>query len=284
MELSVILVNYNSTEDLKNCLTSLHRHLSNLAFECCVVDNASATGDLDALQRTFPAVKIIRNSQNFGFAKAMNQGLRETHAPFVLWINPDAALQDKGITILVEFLKQNPAVGIVGPKILDPDGGDQLSCRSFPSYETALFSRYSFLTRLFPKNPFSKRYLGTDRDRSQIQTVDWVSGACLLHKRELSEKLGGLDERFFMYCEDTDFCLRARQAGWSTVYHPGATVEHSIGASSQGMPLKMIQAHHQSMWHYYTKHFKRNPLKDFAVCSAIKLRCLWKILLHALIP
>lgn len=282
MDLAIIVVNYNSTGDLMKCLASIQRFLVGVTYECCVVDNASTRGDLDSFAQSFPSVKLIRNSINVGFAKAVNQGIAATSAPLIVWMNPDAELQNEGIKTLSQYFDKHPNVGIIGPKIIDPDGGIQYSGRSFPSYQTSLFNRYSLLTRLFPWNPWSQRYLGTSLDRSQPQPVDWVSGACLFHRRRVAEQLGGLDEHFFMYCEDTDFCLRAKKSGWHTIYHPGATVMHRIGGSSSSLPLKMLLTHHQSMWHYYKKNFKRNPFKDVLVFLSIAVRFLVKLIFYFL--
>ena len=170
-------------------------------------------------------------------------------------------------------MEANSRIGIAGLKIINPDGSIQLSCRSFPSYTTALFHRYSLLTRWFPNNPFSRRYLRMDLSRDRMQEVDWVSGACLLHKRTLLNSIGYLDESFFMYCEDVDFCFRAKKAGWQVLYYPAAAVMHHIGGSSSKASRRMILKRHESMWNYYAKHYRRNFLKDGIVGGAIAFRC-----------
>lgn len=273
MDLSIVIVNYNAGKHLVGCLESLSRHLANVSHEICVVDNASSDGNLEMLRTRFREVKLLANSINRGFAAALNQGLRETAGTFVLWLNPDAELLDDGFQTLLEFLEKNPSVGVLGPQLVNPDGSRQLSCRSFPSYQTALFHRYSVLTRLFPNNRYSRQYLHSDWAPDGIQETDWVSGACLLHRRSVLEKLGGLDEQFFMYCEDVDFCLRTRRAGWSVRYHPGARVLHRIGASSRQVAGRMIVERHRSMWRYYAKNFHRNPVMDMLVGLGIASRC-----------
>lgn len=166
-------------------------------------------------------------------------------------------------------------LGICGLKILNPDGSIQFSGRAFPSYQASLFSRYSFLTKIFPNNPWSTKYLKTEWDRQSRRDVDWVSGAALLHKREVWDQLRGADERYFMYCEDVDFCLQAKKNGWKTVYDPASCVRHHIGGSSRKKPLRMLIEHHKSMWRYYAKNYPRFFLKDWLVASIITLRCLF---------
>lgn len=276
-ELSIIIVNHNSARFLARCLASFDPCVD-VPCEICVVDNASQDKSVEGVRENFPDVKLIANGRNLGFAAAVNQGLRATQAPFVLWLNPDTEFLEGRITEAVEFMKKNKDTGILGLQILNPDRSIQLSCRSFPSYETALFNRYSLLTRLFPQNSFSRRYLKTDGDHGAIQEVDWVSGSCCLHRRSLLETVGFLDERFFMYCEDVDFCKRAKMAGWKVIYNPCLKVLHHIAGSARHIPRQMILARHRSMWRYYAKHYRRNFFKDTAVAAGIVLRCLFKIL------
>lgn len=273
MELSVIVVNYNTGALLSRCLESVGRHLSGLSHEICVVDNASSDGSCALIKSRFPTARLITNDRNRGFATAVNQGLKSTTGRYVLWINPDAELLDDGIRHLVLYMDEHPNVGILGPQTLNPDGSRQLTCRSFPSYQTGLFNRRSLLTKWFPRNPFSQRYLRLNLDPSRVQPVDWFAGACLLHRREVSDQIGGLDERFFMYCEDIDFCFRARKWGWEVLFHPSARVLHRTEASSSQLPYRMLIEHNRSMWRYYTKHFHRSILGDLFVGIGIGIRC-----------
>lgn len=277
MDLSVIIVNYNAAPFLERCLASLDLFLAGMKHEVCVVDNASTDGSVELIRKRFPQVQLIANRSNLGFAAAVNQGLRKACGRAVLWLNPDAELLADGIVNLLDYLDKHTEVGVIGPQLVNPDGSVQLSCRSFPSYRTALFHRYSLFTRWFPSNPFSREYLLTGWDHTSVQEVDWVSGACLLHRREIVDRIGVLDEKFFMYCEDVDFCLRVRETGWRIHYHPGMQVLHHIGGSSRAIPRRMIMERHRSMWRYYTKHFRRNPLKDAAVILGIAARCAFQI-------
>jgi len=282
MDLSIIIVNYNTAPYLAPCLASIGAHLADVRYEVCVVDNASTDGSATVIHRQFPHVQLIASDRNLGFAAGLNLGLRHTSGQVALWLNPDSELLDVGMAKLLQYLDEHPDVGILGPQILDADGGIQLSSRSFPSYRTALFHRYSLITRWFPNNRYSRHYLHSDWDHNTVHQVDWVSGACLLHRRRILDDIGWLDERFFMYCEDVDFCLRARQAGWKVTYHPGAQVLHHIAGSSRRHPSRMALERHRSMWRYYAKHFRRNVLKDAVVGAAIWARCGWTMAREAL--
>jgi N-acetylglucosaminyl-diphospho-decaprenol L-rhamnosyltransferase len=279
MDISIVIVNYNAAAFLKRAIDSIEHHLKNIPHEICIVDNAS-TDESSELWPKFPNVRVICNEKNLGFATAVNQGLKVSSGSFILWLNPDTQLLDDGLEEILRYMKDHPEVGIIGPRILNDDGSIQLSCRSFPSYQAGLFNRYSLLTRWFPNNSFSRKYLKSDWDHNAITDVDWVSGACLLQRRELLERPGLLDENFFMYCEDVDYCLRAKQQGWKVQFHPGASVMHQIAASSKQLPNKTILERHKSIWHYYRKHFKRNIAKDLAIGAGIASRCAILLLLN----
>jgi len=273
MDLSVIIVSHNSAGYLEACLGSLDRHLAAFDVEVCVVDNASEDDTQGIASRRAPRLRLIANERNLGFAAAVNLGLAATTGRYVLWLNPDSVLLDDGMGALLEYLDARPDVGIIGPRILDPGGAFQRSARAFPSYDWAIGHRHSLLTRLFPANPYSKRYLRTDSDPAKVQDIDWVSGACLLHRRDVADRIGGLDERFFMYCEDVDFCLRAHQAGWAVQYHPVLTVQHQVAGSTRQRPARMLYERHRSLWRYYKKHFPRGIPIDAVAWSAIWGRC-----------
>jgi N-acetylglucosaminyl-diphospho-decaprenol L-rhamnosyltransferase len=162
---------------------------------------------------------------------------------------------------------------VLGPKLLGTDGSIQLSCRRFPGFTTALFGRYSLGTRLFPWNPLSRRYLMTDFDHGSIAEVDWVSGACMILPRRALDAIGLMDEGYFMYSEDVDLCRRAHRAGYKVVYFPEVAVLHHIGGSTATAPARSIIERHRSMWRYYTKWVRRNPLLDAVTVIAVVGRC-----------
>jgi GT2 family glycosyltransferase len=187
-------------------------------------------------------------------------------------LNPDARLRDDVLSTLSAYLDANPDAGVVAPKILDDDGTLQLSCRAFPSHATAIFSRYSLATRLLPNNRYSRAYLMSDFAHDEVREVDWVSGAAMMFPRAVFDRLGGWDAGFFMFNEDVDFCRRVHDAGLCVVYDPHVAVYHRIGVSRRA-PARIVVERHKSMWRYYRKHMRGNPLVDAATAAGITARC-----------
>jgi GT2 family glycosyltransferase len=174
---------------------------------------------------------------------------------------------------MCDHLDAHGDVGALGAQLLNTDRSVQLSCRKFPSYRTVLFHRYSIMTRLFPRNRYSSEYLMTRSGHDRVMEVDWVSGACLLTRREVLDQVGLLDEEFFMYAEDVDWCYRMNQAGWKVVYFPEARILHHIGKTTKKAPYRMIYQRHRSMWLFYRKHYSRGiVLVDVATAVGIALR------------
>ncbi len=287
MDLSIVIVTFNSRDFIDACLRSIREAIAECdarSVEVCVVDNGSTDGTADIVRTTHPWVSLIAGNANRGFAHGINVGIRQTSGTYVLWLNPDSRLlagAGRGLGDVLRWLDAQPQAGIVGGRLLNPDGSVQRSVRAFPSYGSVLGARYSLLTRLWPGNPFSRKFLRADLSYDRVETVDWVSGACLLHRRAVSDQLHGLDEGFFMYFEDVDFCHRASLAGWTVHFHPGFSVEHHIGGSSEHAPVSMLVARHRSMWRWYTKAFPRFWLKDAVVYAGIWVRCGWLSLARA---
>ena len=286
MDLSLILVNYRSREPLLACLRALHAdaRAAGVAIETVVVDNDSRDGTSGALAAEFPGARLVANRENLGYARAVNQGLAATRAPFALVLNPDCEVRPGALRALLDHLAARPRTGIVGPRILNPDGSLEYSARAFPDSLTFLFNRYSLLTRLFPRNRFSRRYLLSDWDHASVREVDWVSGACLLARRAAVEQVGGMDEAFFMFNEDVDWCRRMRQAGWAVSYEPAAVVVHHVGASRSRVAARVIWGRHVGMIHYFHKHHPTSPLLSLPADALILLRAALMILANALRP
>ena len=286
MDLSVILVSYKSREVLLACLRALQADARNtgIRLETVVVDNDSRDGTLEALAAEFPQVRVIANRENRGYARAVNQGLAATRAPLALVLNPDCEPHPGLLRALLDHAAAHPRTGIAGQKILNPDGSLEYSARSFPDHLTFLFNRYSLLTRLFPGNRFSRRYLLTDWDHASAREVDWVSGACMLARREAVAQVGGMDEAFFMFNEDVDWCRRMKLAGWAVSYEPAAAVVHHIGASRSRVAARVIWGRHLGMIHYFHKHHPTSPLLSLPADALILLRAALMILANALRP
>ncbi len=270
-QLSVCIVSWNVREDLLSCLRSLRGAEGDIRAEVIVVDNASTDGSVEAIRHRFPHVKLIRNNENRGFAAASNQGLAAAGGELLLLLNPDTVLPPGALVELHQAAAQDPGAGIIGPKLVNPDGSLQHSCRRFPTPMAALF-RHTFLGRLFPRNRWSAEYVMADWDHTEPREVDWVSGACMLIRRNLYEAIGPLDEGFFWGSEDVDYCFRARRAGRQVLYTPRPAIVHRVGASTNRVPIRTLLRFHRSMHRLYCKHFARNWLEAAIIGAGIGAR------------
>ena len=248
-------MNWNAGATLRACLAALFASEGGDPPQVILVDNASTDGSLAGLTSTYPALEVIRNAKNLGFARAANQGFQAVRGQFALLLNPDVILLPSAVPRLTQFMTAHPGAGIAGPRLLDPDGTLQGSARRDPSVWTALFGRSAPLTRLFPNNPVSKRELPALSVSSNAPVeVDWLSGACLVVRRTAWEQVGLLDERFFLFWEDADWCVRFRQAGWGVYYVPTASGTHFVGVSRAGRRVGSVLDFHVSAYRYYRKH------------------------------
>jgi GT2 family glycosyltransferase len=282
MLLSIVTVGYFSREPLLEGFRGLLPQIADLAAEVVVVDNASTDGTLEALAREFPAVRRIANSDNVGYARAINQGIAATTGEFVVVMNPDCVVRPGAIPVLIEHLRAHPRTAMAGPKLINTDGTLELSARRFPDHFTFLFNRYSLLTRLFPNNPYSRRYLMSDWDHASQRDVDWLSGAFLMVRRAAIDQVGGMDEAFFMFNEDVDWCRCMRLAGWNVTYVPEAVVVHHMGASRSRVSTRVVVERHRGMIHYFHKHHPTNPILRYVTDGAILSRAALMLAVNAL--
>jgi GT2 family glycosyltransferase len=247
---SVVVVSYNTRDDLRQCLRSLASNVS-LPLEVVVVDNASADGSAAAAREALPAARIIENPENKGFAAAANAGWQASRASHVLFLNSDAEVVAGAVEALLSVLDARPDVGIVGPRTLGD--GDRIQVSTGP--------------RLTPLAEWGQRRLVQGVRRGQAAALReaearhsrehepfWVSGSCLLARRSALEEVDGFDERFFLYEEDVDLCQRVRAAGWSVVFTPAATVRHRLGRSMAKAGARPRLEYHRSHLLYYRKH------------------------------
>jgi GT2 family glycosyltransferase len=254
--LDIVIVNYESSEFLDQCLRSVYDSSDGIPINVFVQDNASKNG-IDNVNIKFPQIELTKNDYNMGFARAINRALAKTSAPYILLLNPDTIIQDGFFEDILRYIKDNENAGIIGPKILNLDGSVQGSARNFPTPLTALFGRASLLTRFFPNNRITRANILTARsDGITPMEVDWVSGACILLRRSALEEVGYLDERFFIYWEDADLCRRMWQKGWKVVYFPQAAVYHYVGGSSRVTPIRSILEFHKSVYKIFNKYNK----------------------------
>ena len=253
--LSVIIVSYNTRGLTLDCLRTLFAQLAPLSAEVVVVDNASADGSPAAVAEAFPAVRLLVNAANLGFGAANNLAMRVARGRYFLLLNSDAFPHAGCLPALVDFLETRPRVGMVGPRLVNADGSLQRSCWPFPSPWRAL------LDSLWLPGSLAARWPGFDDYRhwphDTERTVDFVIGACLLVRREVYEQVGGFDERFFVYQEETDWQKRCQQAGWQVMFTPAGTATHLAGASGRDDAAGIDRIFFESLDRYLLKHFGR---------------------------
>jgi N-acetylglucosaminyl-diphospho-decaprenol L-rhamnosyltransferase len=246
-QLGAVVVNYNAGDHLIACVRSLR---ADGVERIVVVDNASSDGSLGAAEAADPELEVVRLGTNVGFGSAINRGAALVDGD-VLVMNPDAVVEPGTVKALQAVLEHDPRVGIVGPRIENPDGTLYPSARTFPAMGDAL--GHAFVGLVAPRNRFTRRYRMLDWDHAAAARVDWVSGACLLVRRACFDQLGGFDQRYFMYLEDVDLSWRAHRAGWEVAYEPAGRVVHVQGVSTDLAPYRMIASHHRSLFQFWRR-------------------------------
>jgi GT2 family glycosyltransferase len=250
---TVVIVNYRSYSELSACLVSLER--STAPIHTVVVDQQSDTAGAAAIAARFPTVRLIPQETNTGFAAGVNRGVRDASTRYVLLLNPDAVVEPDLCQWLSDWMDGQTDAGAAGPRIRNADGSVQASARRFPDFTTAVAGRSSWLTRVAPDNVLSRRNLpGLDLTTTDVMDIDWVSGACMMIRRSAFDAVGGMDEGFFLYWEDADFCRRLAAAGWRTVYHPRVGATHTGGRSSRHASDLAQAAFHRSAFRLFWKH------------------------------
>ena len=280
-QLAAVLVNYNAGQELRQALQSVADEMRGASWEAAVVDNASVDGSAAIAADFAPQATLLRNTANVGFARGVNQGVGVTSAPLILIMNPDCRLMPGAIAALRAELEADDACAIAGPRILDPDGAVQGSARGDPDMLTGLFGRKRVLRRLLPGLGVSRRNVldGQVAAGGPSVAVDWVSGACMLARRDALDSVRGFDERYFLYWEDADLCRRLRHRGYQIRYVPAATAVHRVGHSSRTARASSIRAFHDSAYLYYATHVAPGPLNPKRVLARgiLRARCAWKL-------
>ena len=253
LDLSIIIVGYNSAEPLAACLRSLAACPDAVSREVLVVDNASSDNTAEMVRRDFPLVEFHENTANVGLSRAVNRGIRASRGRHILVLNPDIEARPGSLDELVAFMDATPEAGLAGAKLINTDGTLQLSCRSFYTFWTLLLRR-TFLGKLFRKSGAIRRHLMLDYDHESPRKVDWVLGACMLVRRAAMADVGAMDERFFLYFEDVDWCYRMWRGGWTVWYVPGSVMDHRHARESARPGLnRLLIAHLISLLHFYEK-------------------------------
>jgi GT2 family glycosyltransferase len=258
-DVSIVVVSYNTRDLLRACLCSVRATAGEMASEVIVVDNASTDGSVEMLARDFPEVTLVANAANVGFAAANNQAIRLSRGRYVLLLNSDAILQPGAVRALVDCLERTPRAGVAGGLLLNADGSFQFSFADPPSLRGEIMLALRLARRVYgPEYPsYREEHSRVERD------AGWVSGAFLLARRAAIEDVGLLDEGYFMYSEETDWCHRMRHAGWSVRFVPAARVTHFSGQSARRSPERRRSQVYRSKWRFFRKHRGRPTAAAF---------------------
>jgi GT2 family glycosyltransferase len=253
MDISIVIVGWNAKHYLELCLNSLYEAPPRRSVAVLVVDNASSDGSSEMIKTQFPQVQLIRSEENLGFAKGNNLGIRQCKGRYIALINPDVIVFPGCLDALADFLDQNPKVGNVGPRVLNPDMTLQSTCRRSPT----LWNNFCSATGLASKFKNSKFFAGEHMfyfPHDRTLPVDVIVGCFSMIRREAFDEVGLLDENLFMYGDDVDWCRRAWKAGWQVVFFPGARAIHDRGKITAPYPVRFAVAQQRSVLHYWRKH------------------------------
>lgn len=272
IDISIIIVNYNVKEFVLNLLESIQKAKNSLSLEIFVVDNNSTDGSIEAISEKFPEVKLIVNKKNVGFGAANNQALRIATGKYLLMINPDTIVKEDTLVKMIKFFEENESCGIAGCKVLNVDGTLQLACRrSFPGPWTS-FTKVMGLSSLFPKSKIFAKYNLTYLDENKTYEVDAVSGAFMMMRKTVYDKIGGFDEQFFMYGEDLDLCFRTQKAGYKVYYFHETEIIHYKGESTKRSNVDETKLFYDAMHLFVRKHLSTSFIVEGILQLAILFR------------
>jgi len=260
MKISIIIVSYNVKDYIKQCIRSIFRSdISKDLFEIIIIDNDSYDGTVEDLKKSFANICVIENNLNEGFSRAVNKGIKKANGDFICLLNPDVIINENTFSTLLKYLENDKNIGCIGPKIINVDGTIQHSCkRSFPTPLNAIF-RLFYLDRIFPKSSFFGKYNLTYLDINKTHKVDAISGAFMMFNKDIVKEVGLLDEDFFMFGEDIDFCYRIKNRGYNIIYTPDTEIMHYKGESVKTAPYDMVNVFYNAMEIYFKKYSKNYP-------------------------
>src|SRR6266480_3355816 len=258
MSISIIFVYYNTPKEIINSLKSIPASIKNLEYEVIVIDNLSPTPLPKAVSK-FPNVRTIINKENRGYGRALNQGSKVAKGKYLLLLNPDTVFLKDSLVLMVDKMENDLSIGILGPQFFDEKKQISITGNGMPFLPDALFA-FSPLNKLFPQNPFSKKYYLTSIDRGKENEIPVICGACMLIKKSLFESIDGFDEQFFMYFEESDLCYRVKKKGYKVLYFPKAKVIH-LGGKSSDDKLWIRKVFEESRYKFFKKY--HNPIGAF---------------------
>lgn len=262
MDLSIIILNYNSKNFLLPCIKGIVQYATELDYEIILVDNASTDNSIAYINQKllprFPQARLVRAKENRGYAAGNNLGIEAAKGKYIIIMNPDIVIWDNALSRMVEFMENHPRVGLASPRLLSPDGSLQYFCYRFPSPQVLFYRRTPLARFNFAREKIND-YIMADWDHSESKSVDWVQGSCVIVRREAIDKVGLMDERFFLYLEDTDWCRRFWQKNWEVWYLSNIEIVHYHNRASasekfyQSLFNKMSWVHLASTWKYFSK-------------------------------
>lgn len=258
LDLSVVVVSYNTSELTIQCLQSVFTQ-NHVDYEVIVVDNASSDGSANQIKQNFPQVALIENNENKGFASANNQAIQLARGRYILLLNSDTVLlSEDSFSKMIAFMDKRQDAGISGCKVTKPNGRLDWPCKRSFQTPSVFFFRSMGLDRLFPNHRKFGKYHLTYLDENETHEVDAITGAFFMIRRETVQDIGLLDEKLFMYSEDMDWCVRAKQRKWKVFYYPQVQIIHFKSRSSKKRSNKMIYWWYYSTWYVYKKHLAKN--------------------------
>jgi hypothetical protein len=282
VEVSISIVNFNTKGPLKKCLESIKKNIKGIDYEVIVADNNSCDGSVEMLKNEFGFVKLITNKENKGATVAKNQIFKEAKGEYILILDSDVEILPQTVEKMVNFMEKNPETGILGPKVLFPNGRQQHSCnKSIPNLWSSFLNKFLFFANLrykFYRSKIGDLYLKKRYNR--IEEFSWLGGMCLLVRREVINQIGGMDENFFIYYDDTDFCWRAKNMGWKIYYLPSVSVIHHLSKGVRQFSEFLYPKIFESELYFFKKHYGKSHLK---VCALfIQMGMILRILISFL--
>ncbi|QQZ62136.1 glycosyltransferase family 2 protein [Paenibacillus sonchi] len=285
VDVSIIVLNYNTCRLTMDCLRSVYDSETNFVYEIILIDNNSRDDSVERISREFPGVMLIANSENVGYARANNQGMEVASGRYVLLLNSDTVVRKDTLQTMISFMDSRPDIGASGCKVILPDGSLDKACkRGFPTPSASFYYAFGF-SKLFPDRPRFNGYQLGYLDPDQDYPVDCLVGAFMLLRRETIEQVGGLDEDFFMYGEDLDWCFRIKEAGWGIYYYPQTSIIHLKGGSARRRPFKIVYEFHRAMILFHRKHYSKryNSMINGAVYTGVGVKFVLSLVRNALI-
>lgn len=285
MDVSIIIVNYNTKELLRQCINSIYQNVKDISFEIIVTDNASSDGSTDMLEAEFPSVNLIKSKKNGGFAYGNNLAIKQSKGRYIFLLNSDTIIIKDVITKMVNYMDKNQSAGMIGPKLLNKDLSHQTSISGFPTFKREFYHIYKFKNLL--KIPIVKKilikisgkigskdveqYMENYKDIEKPQEVQVLVGAALLIRRKIINDIGLLDERYFMYYEEIDYCYQAYKAGWKSIYYPNGCIIHLIGQSGERTSKRINEITFYERYKSMIKYFRKNHGKTKEILVRINL-------------